>query len=645
MKKNYKIYVTILLHCFVCICSKGFAVNETLTSGAFIINMGVTPQTLNNGLKPYGLVYDLLKNHQVPVKWIINNAKLKDSADFTYAGVQYKGGPFIIPADFRTAAVNTVINSWIAAGVVGTTTTADITVNVYLTLLFVPQWTLDKDNGIIVKDFFVNAGIPASAHGGSLSTGWKLPSQLGSCDDVFALPHADPTWALHQNLYYWNQTFKGNIWAGCHAVSVLENITNPGASIQMNFLSTTGLVAFGSHKNGSTPYTYQFPADQVMQFMGNFDGSTTNGSEQIYLPKLAGAWRTGTKLLVFDPTQEDVPVKSPGSAAVAIYGRAYNDTARGYVMYEAGHDLDKGTAAERVSAQRAFFNFSFFSTNAKVAIPYIDISTVPGVVRRGDTINFDYNLPPDYNAANYKTKWKNSCGGVFIPSDTLKLTKFIVPSDPSIITCVISVRITDACGRENFASKLIHVVSGILQSGWGNLTGKPIDNNVQLQWEAKYADNLQKFVIERSGDGTSFAAVGYIVAAQMVSTKPLYNFTDHNLTLREYFYRIRAVDKQNNSILSNTIFIAVKNKRISFKIVPNPVTEGTTINFYSAADCKIVVYCIDITGKQLAALHSVVKKGETKLDLKEMKHLVPGIYILKVEAESEMYYQKFLIIK
>ena len=33
--------------------------------------------TIANGLKPYGLIYDLLKNYKVPVKWIINPSKSK----------------------------------------------------------------------------------------------------------------------------------------------------------------------------------------------------------------------------------------------------------------------------------------------------------------------------------------------------------------------------------------------------------------------------------------------------------------------------------------------------------------------------------------------------------------------------------------
>ena len=37
--------------------------------------MGITPQTYANGLKPYGLIYDMLKNYNVPIYWVISDAK------------------------------------------------------------------------------------------------------------------------------------------------------------------------------------------------------------------------------------------------------------------------------------------------------------------------------------------------------------------------------------------------------------------------------------------------------------------------------------------------------------------------------------------------------------------------------------------
>ena len=58
---------------------KTFAANEPIPTGSFIVNMGITPQTYSNGVKPWGMLHDLIKNHRVQVKWIINPSPIKAS--------------------------------------------------------------------------------------------------------------------------------------------------------------------------------------------------------------------------------------------------------------------------------------------------------------------------------------------------------------------------------------------------------------------------------------------------------------------------------------------------------------------------------------------------------------------------------------
>ena len=108
----------------------GANIMQAIPVGSFIINMGAQPQTAANAIKPYGLVWYLLHEHDVPVIWSINPNKAKDGVDFTYNGVGYKGGPFIVSAEYRSPEVNALIAAWQAQGVVGVTTTAEITVPV-----------------------------------------------------------------------------------------------------------------------------------------------------------------------------------------------------------------------------------------------------------------------------------------------------------------------------------------------------------------------------------------------------------------------------------------------------------------------------------------------------------------------------------
>lgn len=243
----------------------------SFASGSFIVNMGVTPQTIANGLKPYGLVYDLVRNYDVPVYWCINPNKLKDGIDFTYNTTPYKGGPFIIAAENRNATVDARIAYWQTQGVVGSFSTSSFAAPVAQIITAVPRWTLDFKSGQLAKQYLENAGIPGT------NAAFSDPYLLNSCNDIFVLPHADPKWDTHQFLIDWNNTNKGAIWVSCHAVSVLENMFNPSNNTQQaNFLAlnsagpgSPSLVPFGSHKDGSVPYNNNsFPTDPVMQFPG-----------------------------------------------------------------------------------------------------------------------------------------------------------------------------------------------------------------------------------------------------------------------------------------------------------------------------------------------------------------------------------------
>lgn len=454
------------------------AQTETFASGSFIVNMGASnPNTIANGLKPYGMIYDLLKNYTVPVKWVIGTGKVKDGVDFTYNGIQYRGGTFIIPNFYRTAAVDARIAYWQSQGVVGIFTTSSITVNVTQTLKAAPRWTLDAANGSIAQGYLTNAGITLAAFPGAYN--WKSPQTLDVCDDFFVMPHADPTWSSHSNLFFWNQSALGSIWAACHAVSALENSINPAnPAQQMNFLSTrtaattptpwpnNSLTLWGSHGGGSVPYTHQFFDDPIAQYLGTTDAAQVNGSEQIYLPKQGSSplntrWRPGAKIIAYDPTQADVPTPDlpNGNVAVAmVYGRAFDDVNRGFVMYEAGHSHNKGTVAD-VAAQRAFLNFSFFQVQPKA--PNLTITGISN----GQNINSGAVVPVSVSATSplsgvtFTYQWRSSCGGTFANAAAASTT-FTAPVVAGPTPCVVTCEVSDNCGRTSFQSYAITILSG-----------------------------------------------------------------------------------------------------------------------------------------------------------------------------------------
>ncbi len=454
------------------------AQNQSISTGSYIINMGITPQTVGNGLKPYGMLYDMISNYNVPVKWVINPTKNKDGIDFIHNSIEYRGGPFIIPAEFRNNAVNARITYWESLGVIGSSTISEFFVPVFQTLYTVPRWTLDLQNGSIASKYFVNASIPEVAYGGSSKELWKTPDQLQGCDDLFVMPHADPKWDTHSNLLYWNENYKGGIWAACHAVSALENMVNPlDRTEQTNFLTkkdnafmgssgdyanSNSLLLWGDHNGGNPPYNYRLFSNPVAQFMGNLDAALTNGSEQIFVPRqttgTTAQWNPSINMLVYDADQSDVLspnlIDFRNIAGLVVYGRGFENPNRGYVMYEAGHSHNKSTGTANIAAQRAFFNFSILVSNDKVVLP--ELSSVPDIMTSSSTYNLTFTLPNGFNVGNYSIVWKSSCGGTFSNTNQQSVI-FTPPIVSSLTDCNITVTITDACGRIFYNSKSIKI--------------------------------------------------------------------------------------------------------------------------------------------------------------------------------------------
>ncbi|MFK2820064.1 LamG-like jellyroll fold domain-containing protein [Flavobacteriaceae sp. LMIT009] len=370
------------------------------TAGAAVIDMGVSPQTINNGLRPYGLIQDLVSVHEIPVFWIINDSKSfvsgaakVDQTDLTITGTvdsdpastpittDLKSGPFLIPSEFMPEA-QAVIESWIATSDGGGTDKLTVYWNldaitdapVHGIISYFPDVTLypvggDPSNGAdtdIETVFYNPAGI---------TTGFtkKAPDQLGSCDLIYVLSHhTDPDTDWNQadiDTFYDFVMAGGNAWMGCHDVSLTENVLTTTGGTQLNFLSNGGLLPYKDLTNISSNYPWlsdfadggddilehdntfnnadilydiDTAPNPLMQFMGEIHPAMNGNSERIYVPladagSSQGGWRSTTTVSIYDPNNSHIPSRSPGKAGVMVYGPAYGDTDNGTIVYQGSH--------------------------------------------------------------------------------------------------------------------------------------------------------------------------------------------------------------------------------------------------------------------------------------------------------------------
>lgn len=429
----------------------------TFPVGSYIVDMGNTSSD-DAQLKPYGLIYDLVLNAKVPVYWVINGSKTSQTGvDLTYNGRNYISGPFVISGDDVDYNVRSMLSKWRGYGVSidGPTDTA-VTVDNSRKISSVPRVVLDNQNGKIAKGYLVKSGILRNENttDDRVYKEKATPADLdSSCDDIYVMPHAEPTTATHSPLASFNKG-GGYIWAGCHAVSYLESNTK-GKGVDdgsMFFLSTNGLLIGDKHKGASgVSGAYRVTgaaSDPIMQFVGNTFAAHANGAEEIYMPAPGSAWRATTRVLETDPNQRQVLAgMSPGPAVFMAVGPGYGDYGNGMVMYEAGHEFKKNTDADR-NAIRAFLNFLILSGVEKS----LDVkATIPSDATAGSTVQASVTVtkgtPP------YTYQWQSDCNASF-SDPTGSATSITFPDEGP---CHVKVTVKDQCGRATFDTRLVDV--------------------------------------------------------------------------------------------------------------------------------------------------------------------------------------------
>jgi len=641
--KNTPAFITLFLFAAL----RMDAVTDTLPSGSFIINMGVTPQTYKNGLKPYGLIYDLTVNQLVPVKWIINPGKAHEGIDFTYNGVDYKGGTFAIDASYRNTAVDSTTAAWQARGVVGVFTTSPVEVPTYMEITTFPNLVIDQQSASLITPYFDSAGIPSSSYR------IGLPSDLDRCDDLYAMPHADPTWATHKNLYDFVVNKGGYFWASCHAVSVLESLKDPNPPYtQLNFLTEDGMQCYKNGKCGwvpeshnktaTRPYTYLsgYGAAPIMQFMGTMDSATENGSEEWYIPLSTGKWLNTTQRPLI--TSDGV---SPNEGVKIAYGYAYGDSSNGMVMYEAGHRHTVGPVDDQVAAQRAFFNFLLLSIRDKA----LSINgNVAAQINSGNDTTFSSTVSG--GSSPYTYSWSASCGGTFSnPNDSV--TTF-TPDTVWIQTqCVITLQVTDACGRSNIDTWIITInpPQVLLPIGLKEISASLKDGIATVKWSTDMEVNNDHFEVERKHEQESaFSTIGQVQGTGTNLNGASYSFDDDVSMLPDgyIYYRVKQVDISGEYGYSPQVSLWLVRKMGDMVVIyPNPLAGSVElqISLPSGQDDEAEIMLLDMQGKVVRSeeyKHIIAGNNQLSFYIPDVQS---GIYLLRIKLSNSVINRQLVI--
>lgn len=159
------------------------------------------------------------------------------------------------------------------------------------------------------------------------------------------------------------------------------------------------------------------------------------------------------------------------------------------------------------------------------------------------------------------------------------------------------------------------------------------DENVKNIWSTANEVNVNHFLVQRSFNGINFNTIGEVSAKNRLIND--YNFIDKisNITVKNIYYRIIAVDNDGKTQYSETRHLITNNKIKSISVFPNPSSKK--INIVKANAEKESLLLTDIHGKVIASL--IISGAYASIDI---SNLANGVYILHFENGENIKFVK-----
>ncbi|HVO75781.1 MAG TPA: right-handed parallel beta-helix repeat-containing protein [Ignavibacteriaceae bacterium] len=137
-----------------------------------------------------------------------------------------------------------------------------------------------------------------------------------------------------------------------------------------------------------------------------------------------------------------------------------------------------------------------------------------------------------------------------------------------------------------------------------NLSAVVNENCVTITWFTATEVNNFGFDIERSSNGKDFIKVGAVGGYGTTSEIHRYSFTETDLPIGNYFYRLKQKDTDGSSSISNTIEAVIEppHKCELDQNYPNPFNPETRISFELPVRSEVKLIIYDILGREIIKL-------------------------------------------
>lgn len=142
-----------------------------------------------------------------------------------------------------------------------------------------------------------------------------------------------------------------------------------------------------------------------------------------------------------------------------------------------------------------------------------------------------------------------------------------------------------------------------------NAAAEAVGRSIIITWTTLTEEHSDRFIVERSMDGSHFEPIGSVAAAGHSSAAIDYRLEDGTPGTGTKYYRINMVDSDGLSILSPVISATIDRWSNNVILAPNPVSDLLNITFREAPGQDIEIRIVDAAGRTVRSVRMTLLDG------------------------------------
>lgn len=175
------------------------------------------------------------------------------------------------------------------------------------------------------------------------------------------------------------------------------------------------------------------------------------------------------------------------------------------------------------------------------------------------------------------------------------------------------------------------------------------EKHVEVNWLTASEVNNDFFIVERAFENGEFIEIDRVLSAPSKSGNGNYDLIDKNIDKSgTYLYRIKQIDNDGLStstdIISVDVFIPVGETFI--ELSPNPSNGEISLKISSDLEIDYRIELYNRVGQLMIDPFSIAKRSKAPTNYTmDLTRFTPGVYILKIQEQNEIYLKRIVIVK